>query len=412
MHRAACLGLLLSLAPALGVAQEPTTWPQWRGPTRDGKINSEHTWPDSLQGDALKKLWRVDLGPSYSGPIVAPDRVFVTETLKKATETVRALDRQTGKQLWVREWPGAMSVPFFAKSNGDWIRSTPAYDGSSLYVAGMRDVLVCLDATTGSERWRVDFVKEFSTPNPDFGFVCSPLVVGDAVYVQAGASFVKLDKKSGQVKWRTLHDAGGMYGSAFSSPVWVNLHGHDQLLVQTRTKLAAVDPATGKVNWSQEVPAMRGMNILPPSLVGGSIFTSSHSGGTFLFAIDKGNMNVREVWKQKFDGYMSSPIIIDGYAYLHLKNQRFCCVDLRTGQAVWTTSKPFGKYWSMVAQRDKILALDERGDLLLIRANPAKFDMLDTRKVADAESWAHLAVCGDEVFVRDLNGLTVFRWKR
>jgi len=31
----------------------------------------------------------------------------------------------------------------------------PAYDGDSLYVAGMRDVLVCLDAKTGKQRWRV-----------------------------------------------------------------------------------------------------------------------------------------------------------------------------------------------------------------------------------------------------------------
>ena len=41
--------------------------------------------------------------------------------------------------MWKAEWPGAMSVAFMAKRNGDWIRSTPAYDGDSLYVAGIRD---------------------------------------------------------------------------------------------------------------------------------------------------------------------------------------------------------------------------------------------------------------------------------
>ena len=50
--------------------------------------------------------------------------------------------------------------------------------------------------------------------------------------------------------------------------------------------------------------------------------------------------------------------------------------------------------------------------LYLIKANHAEFEPLDKRKVADAEAWAHLAVCGDEIFVRDLTGLTAFRWSK
>jgi len=404
-----CL-LLISLPPIS--ASDPDTWPQWRGPSRDGVVSSSFTWPDKLQGDALTQIWRVDLGPSYSGPIVTADKVYITETLNKKTETVRALDRKTGKQLWVREWEGAMSVAFFAKANGDWIRSTPAFDGQSLYVAGMCDVLVCLDAATGSERWRIDFVKETGSKKPDFGFVCSPLVVGDHVYVQAGGAFVKVDKTTGKIVWKTLDDGGGMYGSAFSSPMMTKLHGKEQLIVQTRTKLAAVDPADGKVLWQEEVPAFRGMNILTPTIVGDTIFTSSHSGGTFLYSVKEDNTGVAPSWKQRFDGYMSSPIVLDGYAYLHLKNQRFTCVDLKTGQPKWTTPKTFGKYWSMAVQKDKILALDENGELLLIHATPEKFDLLDRRKISANETWAHVAVVGDEVFVRDLQGLSVYRWKK
>lgn len=402
-----CVGVLL-----VGALQgdEVAGWPQWRGPTRDGMVSGSFAWPGTLQGDALRQVWRVDLGPSYSGPIVTADKIFITETLKKKTETVRALDRKSGKMLWVREWEGAMAVPFFAKANGDWIRSTPAYDGQSLYVAGMRDVLVCLDANTGSERWRVDFVKETGSKLPDFGFVCSPLVVGEHVYVQAGGAFVKVEKSTGKVVWKTLDDGGGMYGSAFSSPVFTKLQGKEQLIVQTRTKLAAVDPADGKVLWSEEVPAFRGMNILTPTIVNEAILTSSHSGGTFLYGVQAGNSGVSATWKQRFDGYMSSPIVLDGHAYLHLKNQRFSCIDLKTGQPKWTTPKTFGKYWSMVAQKDKILVLDETGELLLIHATPEKFDLLDRRKISTSEAWAHVAVVGDEVYVRDLAGLSVYRW--
>ena len=61
--------------------------------------------------------------------------------------------------------------------------------------------------------------------------------------------------------------------------------------------------------------------------------------------------------------------------------------------------------------KDHILALDQRGELLLIRANLEKFELLDSRKISDQETWGHLAVCGDQVFVRELNGISVYHWR-
>jgi outer membrane protein assembly factor BamB len=221
LSAAGCVALLVLLTPTLRSDEADRVapiWPQWRGPKRDGQVKGL-AWPESLEKDSLEQRWRVELGPSYSGPIVAADRVFVTETKDKKSEVVRALDRKTGKELWCAEWAGAMTVPFFARSNGDWIRATPAYDGERLYVAGMRDVLVCLNARDGSELWRVDFMAVLKTPLPAFGFVCSPLVDQGAVYVQAGGSVVKVDAKTGRIQWHTLQDEGGMQGSAFSSPI-------------------------------------------------------------------------------------------------------------------------------------------------------------------------------------------------
>jgi outer membrane protein assembly factor BamB len=107
---------------------------------------------------------------------------------------------------------------------------------------------------------------------------------------------------------------------------------------------------------------------------------------------------------------MSSPIVLGGHAYVHLRNQRFACLDLATGKEDWITT-PFGRYWSMVAQGDRILALDETGDLRLIRATPEKYELLGEAKVADKESWAHVAVDRGMVFVRDLDGITAYGWK-
>jgi outer membrane protein assembly factor BamB len=154
------------------------------------------------------------------------------------------------------------------------------------------------------------------------------------------------------------------------------------------------------------------MNIVTPTVVSNRVFTTSYGGGSFLFAIDpaEGTKPVAQVWRNKIQGYMSTPIVIANHAYVHLRNQRFACLDLATGEEAWITT-PFGRYWSMVASGDRILALDETGTLRLVRATPEAFTQLGEAKVAEEEAWAHLAVAGGDLFVRDLEGITVYSWR-
>ncbi len=402
-------GLFGTQVSARGFAE--TDWPQWRGQQRDG-IVAGPAWPASFSNTPPRQTWRVELGPSYSGPITWSNLVITTETVAKTSEAVSAFDRTTGKLVWRAEWPGAMSVPFFAKSNGDWIRATPACDGESVVVAGMRDVLVCLDARTGQERWRHDFVQKLGTPLPAFGFVCSPLVDGDFVFVQAGAGLAKLNKRTGELLWRTLTDEGGMFGSAFSSPVIATLAGRRQVVVQTREKLAGVDLADGTELWSQKVEAFRGMNILTPVVEDDLLFTSTYGGKTVGFSVapNGSGFSVSPVWSHKSQGYMSTPVVRDGVAYHHLKSQRVMAIELATGQELWTSDERFGNYWSLVAQGDNLLALDQKGWLYLLKANREKLDITDRIRISKNETWAHLAVSGDQLFIRELNALAAYRW--
>jgi outer membrane protein assembly factor BamB len=404
------VGSVLWLATTAAAADpSPGDWPQWRGPTRDAHVPSGQPWPNSLS--TLSERWRVPLGPSYSGPIVCGKRVFVTETENKQKEIVRALDRRTGKELWRATWSGALKVPFFASSNGSWIRSTPACDGESLFVAGIRDFLVCLDVETGAKRWELSFPEKMGTAVPKFGCVSSPLVIADHVFVHAGGGFVKVNKKSGKLVWKILDDGGGM-SSAFSSPVIATIAGAPQILVQMREELVGVSPQDGRILWQQGVPSYRGMNILTPTVFGDGIFTSTYRNKSFFYrlAAHSEGFSVSEAWNTKAQGYMSSPVVIDKHAYLHLGNGRFSCVDLRAGKETWR-SKSFGKYWSMAARENRILALDERGELLLIEADPSEFRLLDRKKASDNECWAHVAVAGTDVLVRDLGGVALFDWR-
>ena len=363
-------------------AETPATaadWSQWRGPRRDGKL-SGLTLPNSLDDQHLRKVWSIPLGPSYSGPLVVGEQVFTTQTIERKFEVVTAHDRKTGDLIWKQQWEGAMSVPFFAKANGDWIRATPAYDQGRLYVAGMRDKLVCLNSKDGEVVWELDFPKETNSKVPSFGFVSSPLVDGGAVYVQAGEAIFKLDKLTGDVLWKAGEHSGGM-NSAFSSPMIQTLAGVRQLVVQTRNELMGMKIEDGSILWRQKIKAFRGMNIITPTFDGDSIFVSSYGGTTKLFDVvaDDGKLELKERWNLPAQGYMCTPVVIDGHAYTHLRNQRFACYDLKNGVEKWKT-KAFGKYASLIAVEDKIIALDQNGTLMLLKANPDKFELLDKRR--------------------------------
>jgi hypothetical protein len=112
---------------------------------------------------------------------------------------------------------------------------------------------------------------------------------------------------------------------------------------------------------------------------------------------------------------MTSPVLIDGHAYLFLRSNRFTCVELASGAERWTSGPTGDDYWSLVARGDRILALSDTGTLRLIAADPERYEVLGELELVEGPSWAHLAVVpGDdgstELHVREQRAYRVFRW--
>ena len=196
---------MLTITHSAGLAEDNELWMTWRGSNRDSMVRNT-AWPSSLSQDNFKLVWSAPFSDSYSGPIVTKDSVFTTESVG-GNERVTCVDRKTGETRWSKDWSGSMKVPFFAARNGSWIRATPATDGETLFVGGIRDVLVALDCKTGEEKWKLDFAAKFGKV-PDFGMVCSPLIDGEHLYVQAGKGLHKLNKGDGSIVWSALAEIG------------------------------------------------------------------------------------------------------------------------------------------------------------------------------------------------------------
>jgi len=48
--------------------------------------------------------------------------------------------------------------------------------------------------------------------------------------------------------------------------------------------------------------------------------------------------------------------------------------------------------------------------LSLLNLSPEKLKVLDRRKVSDEETWAHLAIEENVIFVRGLKSIAAFKW--
>ena len=391
------------LDPSILFAQE-ASWNQWRGPQRDG------VWPGELPTSLsnLTLAWEKPLQPSYSGPVTDGKIVYTTETVDESFERLTAFDLQTGEVKWRTQWEGAIEVPGYAMANGSWIKSTPALAEQSLVVLGMRDEVICLDPATGKIRWQVDLAERFDARRPPFGGVCSPLIDDGAVYVMGGGATVKLSLADGSTIWKTLADEGDD-DDACSSPIIATLAGKRQLVVQTRTRLCGVELSDGSLLWSNAIEAYRNMNILTPMVLGDRIYTAAQRGRSHFFKVSctDSQWESTELWTQKTQAYMSSPVADDETIFVHSSNDRLTALDVATGDILWT-SKPMGKYQSLVRDEKTILVLNNEGEVLAVKMDRDQLSILDRRKLA-TDSWAYLGVCEGGILVRDLNALKVYK---
>ena len=396
--------LLITFLTSLGRTESPQ-WNQWRGPERSG------FWSGSLPEDLtkLQLAWETALDVSYSGPVTDGEVVYTTETVDETFERVTAFDLISGKVRWTQQWEGAIKVPGYAMANGSWIKSTPALAEDSIVILGMRDEVVCLEPDDGEIRWKVDLAEKFGARRPPFGGVCSPIIDDGAVYVMAGGATVKLSLADGSTIWKTLDDEGDE-DDALSSPVIRTIDGLRQLVVQTRPRLCGVDLDSGAVLWSNRIEAYRNSNVLTPTVVGDYVYTAATRGKSQCFKVTKDGPQWKsdEVWNQRTQAYMSSPVTDGETIFVHSSNGRLTALDFATGDVLWTGT-PMGKYQSLVRNEDLILALTNEGELMSVAPVRDELKITSRRKVAD-DSWAYLGVFDGGLLIRDLKALKVYRY--
>ncbi len=384
-------------------------WPQWLGPKRDsGTAEKIAPWKD-----APKKLWEKPVGPGYSVPVIAGERVFVHERVReKDREQVIAYEAKTGKEIWRDAYDRA---PYASVLNTG-PQATPTVAGNRVYTFGITGVLSCYDVETGKRQWQIDTYKTMKATLPRFGVTCSPLVVGNRVIVAVGgkgSSVVAFDTEKGEVQWQALDEPAGT-----ASPVLFSGGGRlPDAMFMTTLRLAALNPLDGSMNWEHPLVFQPSGAAPTPMIIGNEVLTSTMTNGSTLIRVtvkDDKPMS-EQLWQQKdLSGYFSTGVSTKDRLYLitnvlkPVPSASLRCVDRKTGKEQWKTSAGYFHAGVIRTGDDKLLILSDSGMLRLAEDAGNECHDLCTAKVCGG-SLTNPAFAGGLLYVRDDKNVTCFQ---
>ena len=388
------LGVAVLLAGCGGVGAE---WPQWQGPTRDN-ISQETGWLKTWPEGGPDIVWRIPIGEGYSGISIVDGRIYTMHS-EGEDEFAVCLDASDGAEIW-----RSRTDDNYQSGEGSGPRSTPAVDGDRVYVLSAKGKLYCLDASNGEKVWGHDFVTEFESGMPGFGFSTSPIIEGDSLLIEAGGkngkSIVAFDKGTGAILWTSHTD-----GAGYSSPIVIDSNGVRQAIFLTGKSLVSVSPADGTIYW-KHVPWPTGNDInaaVPILLPGDRIFVSAaYDKGSVLLQMksDGDEMSVEELWRSHdvMENWMSSSVLLGEYLY-GFDESILKCIEASTGEQKWA-HRGFDRGTLLLADGHLII-LGEGGNLGIAEANPSEYKGIAETQLLEGRCFTPPTFVGGKLYLRN-----------
>jgi outer membrane protein assembly factor BamB len=259
-------------------------------------------------GELIWKLETPGRRTIYTSPTVVDGVVYVaTGFTTTASDTVYALDADTGAVLWSRDV-------------GPRVFGGPAVADGLLFVASASaQTLYALDAATGSPVWTYELTGEDE-------FIGSPSVADGTVYVTTSVP-------------------------------------PDGLAPGFQGKLLAIDAATGQVRW--EAPGHGDGQGTAPAVHGDLVIAGSHGLG-MVAAYDRHTGEPVWYYGLEVSGGVSASVLVSGDGYVVAGAQiddRVFALDATDGSLVWEQTLPDSVLSSPAYADGRLVVADSRGNL-------------------------------------------------
>lgn len=282
---------------------------------------------------------------TMSNPLVSGDTVFVStgsayfnyaNTMKylhgerptrgPGLNTIYALDRRTGKEIWAFHPPGE-AMP------------TPLLDGGFLYAGTGDGHVYKLAADTGALKWKSDIVSFVSM---------SSLVKGDGYLFVGGTDpnfLYAIDEESGRVMWKATIPGLVATGIGDCTPAYADGTVVQEVTVESGDKqhpvanvLLALDARSGRILWQKRFPdglVPPAMKTATPVIVDGVVYEGSPVSGDY-YAIDLKTGHER--WTLRLGSQIrAGAAILDGVAYLPYRAGDIAAIRIADGTRLAVT---------------------------------------------------------------------------
>jgi hypothetical protein len=325
------------------------------------------------------------------------------------------MDADTGRTLWEYRY----GWPYEAGGMYPGPRATPTWSGDRIYFAAPDGLVGCLDAADGRPLWSVNVNQRFDGRGTDFGYACSPLVEEGKVILPVGgpaASVVALDALKGSTIWTS-----GTAPASYASAIAITFRGRRQVVAFLQNELVGLDLSTGRRLWRQSYSHGYDEHAAFPLYDEPFLRTmQAFQGGSNLYRLE--SLPDRDTSQSpgcrlepiRHDAQMSndvaSSVLVEGHVYgFDLREIQTCrhrpsrgefrCMDFKTGAVRWSSDRP-GQA-TIVAADGKLLLLNDRGEVILARADPQAYRELGRAAVFPGEiCWTALSLDRGRLYLR------------
>ena len=382
-------------------------WSGFRGSRRDSRQRGVVFSNDWNSRPPLEQ-WRVPVGPGWSSFAVAGNLLYTQEQVSDR-ELVSCYDTVTGRKIWSQGVESRFDDPL----GGPGPRGTPTLAEGGIFSLGAQGWLSRVDPVSGEVIWKKDLREVAQCSPPMWGFCSSPIVVDGLVIVYAGGGngkgLLAFDARDGQLVWSV--DAGR---NSYASAQLATLAGQVRLLMLTGDGLSIHELETGELLFDYEWKS-GGYRSLQPQVIGGNkiLLPSGMGTGTRLIELDaEGDTegwSATELWTTlQFKPDFNDFVIYEGNLY-GFDSGIFTCIDLDTGERRWKGGR-YGKGQVLLLEDSGLLLIAaEKGQLVMLEANPEGMTELFKMDALDGRTWNHPVVVGDRLYLRNSSEAVAYR---
>ena len=374
-------------------------WSKWLGPNGNG-TSYESKWKSSVNDP----IWKSKVGVGFSAVSVANGKLYTIGHDGKKTggqETVYCLNAENGKSIWTHTY----NAPLLDYLHEGGPCSTPTVDGSTLYTISKHGLLHSYKANDGKVIWKKDMMKVAGMKKPpEWGFAASPVVLGDQLIIEAGATY-SFDKKTGELNWKSKP-----YRPAYGTPILFQPNNKSTIAVLKTDGLVLLDYNNGKTlafeNWETSYRT----NASTPIIQGNRIFISTgYQRGCALFEWKYGKL--KKLYENKvISTHMNHAILLDGFLYgfdgnVHMAGKKdFVCMEFETGKEKWRVTDRGLMVGSLIAAGKRLIILGQRGELVFAMSNPEKFEEINRYQAIGGRCWTMPVLANGKLYLRNARG--------